>query len=59
MRLPRFVVGAASSGAGKTSLALGILGALKDRGLDARPFKIGPDYIDPGLHRARRGQARP
>lgn len=50
MRLPRFVIGAASSGAGKTSLALGILGALKDRGLDPRPFKIGPDYIDSALH---------
>lgn len=55
MILPRLLVGAASSGAGKTSLVLGLLEALARRGLDVRPFKTGPDYLDPALHRAVRG----
>ena len=54
--LPRMVIAAASSGAGKTSFTLGLLGALSARGLDVRAFKAGPDYIDTSLHAAVLGK---
>jgi cobyrinic acid a,c-diamide synthase len=51
------IVGAPRSGSGKTSVTIGLLRALKRRGLRARGAKSGPDYIDPAFHEAATGMA--
>lgn len=49
------IVSAARSGAGKTTVALGLLAALKRRCIAVRAAKAGPDYIDPAFHAAATG----
>ena len=49
------LIGAASSGSGKTTFTLGLLRALKNRSFKVQPFKCGPDYIDTRHHRMAAG----
>ena len=49
------ILAAPASGSGKTVLCAGLLATFRERGLAARAFKAGPDYIDPGFHRLATG----
>lgn len=50
------VIAGVSSSCGKTTVAIGIMGALKRKGMKVQAFKVGPDYIDTSYHTSISGR---
>ena len=54
--LPAIILAGTHSGCGKTTVTLGVMAAFCKRGVKVQPFKCGPDFIDPTLHRLVTGK---
>lgn len=53
---PRVVIAGTNSGVGKTTIVTGLLAYFHSKGYQVQPFKVGPDYIDPGFHAKAAGR---
>lgn len=53
---PKILIAGTHSGVGKTTVTLGLMSALMERGYKVQGFKVGPDYIDPSHHMAVTGR---
>ncbi|MEO0869521.1 MAG: cobyrinate a,c-diamide synthase, partial [Cyanobacteria bacterium J06642_11] len=56
MPIPTLVIAGTHSGVGKTSIAIGLMRAFSNQGIQVQPFKVGPDFIDPSHHQRATGR---